>query len=111
MKAMASQTRQETSNPPPPVCQVSVHVRDLGPNPEHVHWYTVGSPLEPARCLEHTCEHCRNVYYEYLTRGGRRLIRRRYRSPRGGLVISETPCMLVPVADEIWRKILYGAAR
>lgn len=94
-----------------PVCRLSTHVRDPAPNPDDIHWYRVVRPLEPARSLEHTCDRCRNVSYEYLTRGGRRLIRRRYRSPRGELVIHETPGLFVPAADELWRKILNGVAR
>lgn len=93
------------------VCRLALHIRDLVPNPDDVHWYRVHRPLEFARSLEHTCERCRNVSYEYLARGGKRLIRRRYRSPRGELVISETPSLLVPEADELWRKILHGVAR
>lgn len=94
-----------------PVCRFAVHVRSLAPNPDDVHWYRVARPLEPARSLEHTCDRCRNVSYEYLGRGGRRLIRRKYRSARGELVIHETPGLLVPAADELWRKILNGVAR
>jgi hypothetical protein len=97
--------------PPQPdrrVCRGFVHVPDPIPAPLHLDWFpTTGTKL---RALEHTCDLCRHVSYEYGLIGGSYRIRRTVRIPGKQTKVVETVAVRRSVAAEWWRLLLAGQA-
>jgi hypothetical protein len=85
-----------------------VHIPDPQPRPLHLDWFaTVGMRM---RAIEHTCDPCRHVSYEYGLVGGAYRIRRTVRIPGKATKVTETVAVRRSVAAEWWRLLLAGQA-
>jgi hypothetical protein len=74
-----------------------------------IDWLPEQPRMVRVRVRDYTCD-CQPTFYELCQAGGVRFIRRTSKG-RGGLLIVESPDAIAPAINELWAKLLKGAAR
>jgi hypothetical protein len=85
------------------------HVRALIGVSTLIDWLPEQPRMVRVRVRDYTCD-CQPTFYELCQAGGVRFIRRTSKG-RGGLLIVESPDAIAPTINELWAKLLKGAAR
>lgn len=84
------------------------HVPATAPSAQRLEWLSVVPPLEHVRVVEHTCDRCGPIGYEFASLGGAFVIRRtNYLSGRR---VHQTAGVRYVEAWEWWQALLYGHA-
>jgi hypothetical protein len=74
-----------------------------------IDWLPEQPRMVRVRVRDYTCD-CQPTSYELCQAGGVRFIRR-ISKERGGLLIAESPDAVALAINELWAKLLKGAAR
>ncbi|MFF0306445.1 hypothetical protein ACFYSC_03400 [Streptosporangium sp. NPDC004379] len=87
----------------------SVHMGPLWPEHGLVGWRPERPRTSRVRVKEHTCD-CQATFYELCQAGGLMFVRRTERR-NGVTIVHESPWEIASRTQELWRRLLTGAAR
>lgn len=86
-----------------------IHVAPLQATHERLDWLKPANRCRTVRVRQHTCD-CRATFFEFCTAGGLSFIRRSTHDATG-LVVHETPWVVLAEGCRVWQLLLRGQAR
>ncbi|GAA2910033.1 hypothetical protein GCM10010517_76490 [Streptosporangium fragile] len=86
------------------------HVAPVQARYKRVDWRPQRPRADRLRVKEHTCD-CEDVFYELCQAGGLLFVRRTEMKRNGEMVVHESPWAVAKQTQELWLRLLMGAAR